>query len=168
MHENAHRAFVAELHSAYTPKIRRVVVHGRGKYFGKWAIVYTEIIPGTESDSVYSGYHGSTRYAIDGDDKVSVTWCHEKIKMGRLPIVTHAGVREPFPGWVYIAQLAGGKEHAVTYTDEYAGKSERGDSVTLCQRVAPAVGGLDASLFMRSDHSCRSCKKKVQEKIDVL
>lgn len=161
MHERANRHFIGELHSALNPEIKRVVVHGRSWVLGNWEVVFTDIIPGTETET-YFGYHGDTRTS-PMDESEHVTWGGDAFKIDKLPLVTHYGMKNPHPGVVTVGKASDqGKEHAVLW--RYADQSEN----TQCSVIMSHAGYTDTSVFLGSKNSCRTCQKNVRKAIEGL
>lgn len=161
MHENANHAFVGELSSPHRPDVRHVVVHGRAYALDRWVVVATELVPAPENGLMETYYHGATYHL--GTEEV-LTWGGEPAKVSKLPIVSHAGVKSPYPGWVWTARKSDGKRHVTRY--EYA--DTRTDKGVFCHRRVNNYGALDANWFMSDDNSCKDCQKALSRIIGKL
>lgn len=157
MHENANRHFVGELRLEEAPDtFKRVVLHGRvfSVLDDAWHMVVTEILPGGELAGIYGdGFHGVTRLVREGE---YLTWGTEPVKVDKLPVVNHEGVRITYPGWITTAQLSErGKLHALRFRfaefDLYIG----------CNRATKPTGGVGARGFLEAPNVCKDCHRAV-------
>lgn len=163
MNPDANQHFTGELSSPFRPHVKRVVVHGRAWDGQEWGVVYTELIPDTSGDDVWGGsWHGAT---LRLDSAETLMWGGKTVKVPLLPIVSHGGVRQEFPGWVVVGTRGErGKIHV--------GKYDYADVTTpyevFCGRKMDVTGGMDASWYMGDRASCRDCQKVLREMINEL